>query len=63
MRLMMAEWDIFAQNNLEKLPTFTDRNDPMSYALFQECMHLLDLSRMIDTHYEYNPRVLAITIL
>lgn len=51
MSLMMVEWDTFALSHAHlQLPLFRDRFCLDSYALFQDCVQVLDLSRLVDAH-------------
>lgn len=62
MNVLMTEWDRWVDESEIELPLFRKAGHT-HYAFLNEVYAMLDLCRLADAHYQYNPRVLCVTIL
>jgi len=46
----MSEWDKFVKNQYLNLPLFKLIGIKKCYEMYLDCMHLIDISRLVDIH-------------
>eukprot|EP00801_Mesodinium_rubrum_P003851 Mrub_03852.p1 GENE.Mrub_03852~~Mrub_03852.p1 ORF type:complete len:436 (-),score=48.31 Mrub_03852:67-1230(-) len=63
LNLIMSEWDNFVIAYHPYFPQFRQRTQHGASIQYTESFRLLDLSRLFIEHYQYDPRVLSITII